>query len=377
MEFTPGILGARIKRARKRLGFSQSQLASATGIKSPQIISQIEKGDRELRAWELAKFADSLKISIEDLISSRPPEQPPEVLWRDTPENEQLDNAEFIRHCQDYFELEQLCDETQHESLPVEEFDPYTADYSDVESLAERASRTFTLGSRPALVLPKILEDRYGVKIWYKDLGDKGSAAASKGPFGSAILMNLTQAPWRRNYNFGHEVFHLLTWESVPPLELKLDQALWEKVEKFANAFSSHLLLPADIVLAEFDKRVQEAQIEYIDLIGIARELDVSTEALLYRLRNLHRLSSNAVDHLLEDPKFREMDKQTMPPNWWTPPEIPERYVRLAFKAFQKDKLSKARLTQYLKTSLLNLSDTLSEFGFNDTQDFETAVPTT
>jgi len=67
---------------------------------------------------------------------------------------------------------------------------------------------------------------------------EEGSAASAIGPFGPAILMNSKEAPWRRNYNFAHELFHLITWESLKPA-LLLQQRL--KRQFTERLFRDHL----------------------------------------------------------------------------------------------------------------------------------------
>ena len=115
----------------------------------------------------------------------------------------------------------------------------------------------------------------------------------------------------------------------------------------------------------------------YYDLIEIARCFGVSTEALIYRLKNLKKISDSTVKKILKDPLFRKIDRSTMAPHWWQPPDIPERFVRLAFVAFQKGTLSRSKLSEMLDTSLIDLSDTLSEYGLSDHEGYDAEVRTT
>ena len=79
------------------------------------------------------------------------------------------------------------------------------------------------------------------------------------------------------------------------------------------------------------------------------------------------------IDDLLNDPEFRLMDRSTMKGAWWTPPEIPERYVRLAYIAYKRGKITKSRLAQHLKTSLLDIDDLLREYGL-DTAEIDQTI---
>ncbi len=368
-------LGYRIRSARNRLALSQQQLAEEAGFSALQIISQIEKGKREVKAWELAKLARALRIDISDLLGPEDSQPLPLVLWRKNPRrNKELIEADFLQHCQQYALLEQLCEVPPARALPEQPVSPDTMTFGEAEQLAEDARQEFNLGNRPAASLVGTLENRYGVKIWYQDLGEEGSAASTKGPFGYAILMNSAEAPWRRNYNFAHEVFHLLTWQSIPVQSLLEKQDLQDSIEKFANAFASSLLLPAEDTELAFKRRLRKGKFNCSDIINIAREFDVSTEALLYRLLGLGFVDKDTVEFLRQDPAFRAQDRGTMRALWWTTPAIPERFVRLAFTAYQKDKLSRARLAQFLNTSLIDLTDTLLAYELDDRESYQTEV---
>ncbi len=371
------ILGSRIRSARERLNLSQKALAEAIGFDSHQIVSQMEKGERDVKAWELAKLAGILKLEISSLLESSEPLKEPMVLWRQKPMKEkEIKEAQFLKKCRDYHNLELAASDSPRSSLPNKKIDPERVDFQTVKYLAEEVSKQLNLGQKPSASIEKVLEDQYGVKIWYIDLGEDGSAASTVGPFGPAIMMNSSEPPWRRNYNFAHELFHLLTWESLPPEFLIEDAARFDLFEKYANAFASALLLPADPIMNEFDARAKDNSISYSDLVDIARIFDVSTEALLFRLLNLKRFSKIEVEKTLKDENFREIDRSSMSGHWRDPSPMPERYVRLAFLAYRKGKVTRARLAEYLGTSLFDLDDILKEYGFSENDNYEAQMRT-
>lgn len=370
-------LGDRIKTLRKRLNLTQKDLAIQMGFNSHETVSQIERGDRELKAWELVQLTKLLSINLNDLLSIEGLQEKPVVLWRESPETDRaIKESKFIKHCEDYAMLEQLSGSRFTGQFPQKKVDPDDVSYEMARRLASEIRREFNLGDRPARELIKTLEEGFGVKIWYFKM-EEGSAASTIGPFGPAILMNLNEAPWRRNYNFAHELFHLITWGSFPPDVIKREIDLWNRLEKIANVFASCILLPADDVRIEFEKNIDKDSIAYIDLIEIARKFDVSTEALLFRLLNLKLLDKDTVDTILKDQLFREIDKSTMAPRWWQPPKLPERFVRLAFVAYKKDKISKSKLAGLLDTSLFDLSETLQEYGLVDREGYNVEVRVT
>ena len=226
-------LGQRIAELRKKLNLSQKDLAIHLGVGSSQIISQIELGQRDIKAWELAKLSRALFVDLTELLlpqEHKSMEKP--ILWRVVPKTGQSEKeTRFLKHCKEYATLEELSGGGRAREFPQKMVSLHAIDFQDATRLAEQVRGEFELGAKPAASLERTLEDGYGVKVWYDDL-DEGSAAATIGDFGPAILMNKKEAPWRRNYNFAHELFHLITWKSVPAPELQSNLPLWEKIEK-------------------------------------------------------------------------------------------------------------------------------------------------
>jgi Zn-dependent peptidase ImmA (M78 family)/DNA-binding XRE family transcriptional regulator len=365
----------RIRTIRQNLGFTQEELAQKAGFGSAQIISQIEKGERDIKAFELVKLSKVLHTDFYEFFAKEI-KSTAKMLWRNKIDEklQNLREKEFISRCQEYHSLEELCDFRVPLKLPQCDVESTSLDFGTAQSIAQQCGGQLNLGSRPAASLERLLENAYGVKIWYMDLGQKGSAACVLGLFGPAILMNKSEAPWRRNYNFAHELFHLITWKSFSPEFLTSDERIWGRVEQVAEVFASNLLLPADHVLPAFQEKVTDNKIKYIDLVGIARDFDVSTSALLYRLLNLGQLDKKTVEKFLGDPEFKKNDTATMHQRWWEPPKFPERFVRLAFLAYKKGKCSRARLASYFGKSLREVSDFLRDYGLFEEEDYQTEV---
>jgi len=276
-------IGKRIRFFRRHSGFTQQKLASQVGFNSKETISQIERGDREIKAWELAELSRILSVNINDLLRDEEPEKKPVVLWRQSPGEQTLSReALFIKRCRQYALLDELSGRKGGWNFPQKKVNPDHLNFEIADQLAIEIRREFSLGDRPAQMLENTLQNVYGVIIWYMDMGE-GSAASTIGPFGPAILMNSNEAPWRRNFNFAHELFHLITWLSIPPSLQSNNPDLWDWVEKVANSFASSLLLPSESVNLELNKYIKNGKITYYDIIVIARSFGVSSEALLYR----------------------------------------------------------------------------------------------
>ena len=377
MENRRKLLGNRIRDARIRLSFTQQQLAEEAGFSSAQIMSQIEKGEREVKAWELFNLARVLRLEISQLLAVESPEVSIPLLWRKSPsEGKEIIEAEFLRRCHQYALLEKLCECIVEQKLPSEKADFNSMSFKEADEFGEYMWEELDLGSRPAGSLRFLLEDKYGVKIWYENFGEETSAASTVGPFGAAILINSNEAPWRRNFSIAHELFHLITWDSMKLKSVTEDVNLNDKVEKLANAFASSILLPASHIKDAFQPRIEDKKVTHSDLIEVAREFDVSTEALLYRLINLGYVEREEIESLLDTPAFRALDRSFRVGQWARPPVIPERFVRLAFLAYQMGKLSRPRLAEYLDISLVELTDKLLEYGLDDRIDYQAEVRT-
>ena len=224
------------------------------------------------------------------------------------------------------------------------------------------------LGAVPASSLQSALETQLGIFVWFLDLGEAGSAACSKGEFGPCILINRREAPWRRNFDMAHELFHLVTWDTAC-VEIARDATLGDKAEKLANAFAAALLLPADHVRAELKTCAREGRLALDDLVATARDFDVSTSALLWRLLNLGcGIDAGQVRGLQNDPEFQRMDRASMVGAWSDPAPLPERFVWLAHLASVKGRLSRTKLAQYLGCGLADVAARLEEYGLAEVE---------
>jgi Zn-dependent peptidase ImmA (M78 family) len=240
--------------------------------------------------------------------------------------------------------------------------------FQDANRLGQRIWKILNLGNRPAYALVSLLENSYGIKIWYKNLGEDGSAASTIGDFGEGILVNSQEAPWRRNFSIAHELFHLITWDEIE------GNTSNDRIEKLANAFASALLLPKIPLKEAFEPRVKNGKVENVDLVEVARQFDVSTQALCYRLITLGWTDRSQMEATLAEPSFKFLDRTLRLGTWLQPPIIPERFVRLAFLAYQRGNLSRPRLAEYLNVSISELGDVLQEYGLNENIDYQAEV---
>jgi Zn-dependent peptidase ImmA (M78 family)/transcriptional regulator with XRE-family HTH domain len=369
-------LGETIREARRRLGMRQEDLAREAGFEHLQTVSDIERGQREVHAYELVRISAALGLQVADLLDGRLPPMPA-VLWRNPPAREdrrRTEEARFLRFCREYRWLEEQLGALPGQALPHYPLSQ-VASFREAAGLGEKVAADLKLGNRPATSLARVLEEDFGVKLWYADLREGSGACTASPEFGHAVMLNRTEPPWRRNFSLAHELFHLLTLAGPvdaapcgPARDLK-------SAEPFANAFAAALLLPGDQVRREIHGRVREGRLHRADLVGLARSYGVSTEALLWRMVSLRFLPEDRVRELLDDPSFRQLDRQQRQQDWEEAPVRSERFERLAVQAWLEGKISKARLAELLHLPLRDVDGAIRRLGFPEQGSDEESEP--
>ena len=190
------------------------------GFSNYQTLGSIESGEREIKAWELAKLAEIYGRKVDYFLSLHAELAQPRVLWRDPAKTENKVETErkFISFCLNYKKLSGLTTE-ENIKLPFniqpDKTEFKKAGFEYTVELAEELRRTLNLGGRPAYSLSNVLEQVLNILVLYMDLGMVCSGASTSGDFGKAILVNSSDAPWRQNYDLAHELFHLTTWGPI------------------------------------------------------------------------------------------------------------------------------------------------------------------
>ena len=357
------VLGQRIESARKRLNLTQQQLAEEIDFLSHQILSQIETGQRDVKAWELARIARVLYVDIYDLLKDDDFIVSNKVYWRKKPvTNRERIEAAFIKYANDYASIERLCNMPNAEELPQLELSDSDLNVRRIRKYGDLIRQQFDLGHKPACYLSKVLEDSYGVKFLYKNLGEEGSGASSIGEFGVGILINSSEVIGRRHFSIAHELFHLITWNDA---KLRTeDTEFSDKAEKLAESFASSLLLPKESLIDSLEKRGINNELSNIDLISIAQEYEVSSVALLWRICNLGWMNSDEVHKVLEDKEYQQLNRDHKTEDEGD--ELPQRYLTLCYTCYQSGRISRAKVAEYLGVSLVDLPERLKEYGFAD-----------
>lgn len=159
--------------------------------------------------------------------------------------------------------------------------------FEDALAAAEDVRRSLGLGRYPADELELALGRDWGIPVFYFDPHSGISGAASRFGGLQAVFINRSEPRGRRNFDLAHELFHLLTWDSMPPRRIDDGRPEREerRVEHLADNFASALLMPESTVREAWSRRSGGTLEDWI--ASVASRFGVSGPALKWRLHNL------------------------------------------------------------------------------------------
>lgn len=221
--------------------------------------------------------------------------------------------------------------------------------YPQAQKLAKMVRDALQLGDHPGRSLLWVLEEVCGVKVFHLDFEPTGTAASAVSErFKYAVLLNKGNVSWRRTFDLAHELFHLLTWNLFHAHDA--DEAVAsDREEKLATCFAANLLMPTDAIQPALNDCMANGRIKIDRLFDVARQFDVSVEALLWRMHFLYnrdeRYTKDDIDRAKAlAPIYEERDPPSVR-------EYPARYRALAIKALYHGEISIGRFAEYLNIS--------------------------
>ena len=371
-------LADRLKKARESAGLTIGDAASRLGFANYQTLSNIEKGEREVKASELALFAKTYFCNLSTLlIGDDQPLAAMNLLWRKAPSGERRKEIEaYIKNrFEQYHFLERLLEidkESNARLITVTPSDIRTN--NQIDGLASKIGNMLNLGSRPALSLQKVMEQILQIKILFIELSDFGSAAATVHPeLGAAIVVNNEEAPWRINFTLAHELFHVITWDTFSPAEMEANEQLFTEIEKKADRFASALLLPEAEVRQELTKKIIEQKLPLSDIVDVAREFGVSTSAILYRMVNLRLIPWDKANELSKNDELTMIDRRIRKDSAIDVP-VSERFISLSAKCLRKGLISRGKFAEILSIDRADIDEFLEYRGLTEKEDVSVEI---
>jgi Zn-dependent peptidase ImmA (M78 family)/DNA-binding XRE family transcriptional regulator len=304
-------VGERIRLAREAKGVTQEAFAKALGLNNHQTVSSIETGSRQLQPDELARACQILAQPLAFFTDPYVVTETRAFSYRAKPNSQDIDA--FERRAHNLISANRRFREVLDEpAAPIgQQLRGLTRQSTLYQAtlLGQQVSKALRLGDAPAMKLREAIETACKVMVLFVDAPQSISGAACHLADGDFILINRTEASFRRHFDLGHEFFHILTWIEMPPerLDPELEGKEKPKVEKLADAFTAGLLMPYEVVSKRWPSR-QPNQDIHDAILALAKDLHVSGSAMFWRLVNTSLLSKSELESVDADKLSRPDD---------------------------------------------------------------------
>ena len=360
---TARLIGTRIKALREERRLSQDDLARLFGFKDRQTVSAIETGARRVTADELVLAVEKLRAPLDYFTDPFRLVGEGRFSWRQTGVAvERL--GEYERAAGRWIAaFRALAPRVGREAPLMRRALGLTrrSRFEDAMLAGERFAAEFDLGETPALGLAEVMERELGILVLMVDACDGISGAACRLPELDAVLIARREVAGRRHFDLAHELFHLLTWDAMPPEHS--EQAMetgGNRVERLANNFAAAVLMPAG-ALERFGPWPDLAGEELIArLNAVADELHVTSSALRWRLVALGGMKP-AVARSLPKAALRNNGHGAVkeaPPTLFSKP-----FVEVLALAIDGGHVSLRRATGLLDLTVEDLADLFAAHG--------------
>ncbi|WP_420634008.1 helix-turn-helix domain-containing protein [Candidatus Palauibacter sp.] len=359
-------LGLRLKAARERAGLTQQELATALGLKHRQTIASIEAGVRRLSAQELITVMSVLDVDLDYLTDSFRLVGEAQFSFRTSPDIEVAALDQFEDRAGRWIALYRELSVEQgqeHQWLRWQLALTARSSFEEAQVAGEWVADRWQLGSCPAQALRSAMENHAAILVLDVDAPRGISGAASCLPELKSALVNRRDPTGRRNFNLAHELFHLLTWDTMPPERMELVEIPqrgngW-RVERLAENFAAALLMPETILRDHWEQQAMQADI-HNRLNEAAAALRVSGVACKWRLFNLGLLSKTdlaGIDDrcLAANGRLSEVEQDDLP--------FSRPFIDRVAAALDTGRLSVKRTASLLDLRLPELASLLGDYG--------------
>lgn len=352
-------MGARIKALREEMNLSHDDLARLFGVKDRQTVSAIETGERRVTAEEFMQAVEKLGAPLDYFTDPFLLVGEGRFSWRQTNVGAVRLNAYERSAGRWIAAFRTIAPEVGHASPLLRRALGLTrhSSFEDAMAAGERFVTEFKLGDIPAERLAQVMEHELGILVLMVDAFEGISGAACRLPELDVVIINRHEVVGRRNFDLAHELFHILTWEVMPPEHSEESRETGgNRVEHLANNFASALLMPKAAV-ARYGEWTKLADSELIEKLNIAAsDLLVTASALKWRLVALN-LIKPATARAIPDVVLRRNRREEIPPQTPAPPLFSRRFMEVIGKAIAEGRVSTRRAAGLLDQSVEDLMD--------------------
>jgi Zn-dependent peptidase ImmA (M78 family)/DNA-binding XRE family transcriptional regulator len=353
------LIGARIKALREERKLSQDDVARLFGFKDRQTVSAIETGERRLSAEELLLAVEKLGASLDYFINPFLLVGEGKFSWRQTNVGlAQLDAFERVAGrwiAADRTLAPQVGRPAPYLRQTLKLTSKST--FEDAMAAGEHVAADLELGRVPAQRLPEVMEQKLGILVLMVDAIDRVSGAACRLPDLDAVIINRHEVAGRRHFDLAHELFHIMTWDTMPPEHIEeATEISRNRVEQLANNFASAVLMPAP-ALERFGVPGTD-KVKWLN--ATADALEVTATALKWRMVALGRLDQ-AQAKAVPDAALRNnghKDVRNEPP-----PLFSKQFMEVIALAIKQGQISARKAADVLDLSIDDLADLCRSHG--------------
>ena len=366
---SPAELGERLRRARSGANLTQDAAAGSLGIARTTLVA-IEKGQRSVRPEELLAFARLYGVSAGRLTSPDAVHIDLSAKFRRSEgRNASKAVTEALsllnRLATGAVQLERLLgQELRTDYPPPIRINPQIVN-QQAEDAANNLRSRLGVGLGPIPDLISLLELELGMRIFLRPLPSYISGLyAYDAAIGACVLINASHNWKRRVQTALHETGHFVSDRSHADI-LEEAEVSASIEERFAKRFGSAFLMPASSVRARFDQIVgSESQFDVRELILLAHQFGVATEAMCRRLEELVLLPQGTWDSMRDRGFASDLERSVLGEVSLQPRPllISPRLAYLASIAMDRGLLSEGQLCDLLAVDRPELREALAPF---------------
>lgn len=359
----PHSVGLRVKTLREERRITQEHLSRTLGFKDRQTLAAIEAGERRIAADELAAAARELGVTVDVLTDP----------YRLVGEGRFSFRAEAVeggvldafqeragRWIATYRKLER--DRGAESNWLALKLDLTSrSSFEEAQESAEQLVRAWDLGATPSERLPLEIHRKLGALVLYVDAPAGISGAASLVPGLSTILVNRQEPRGRRSFDLAHELFHILTWDAMPPERVEpwdAKRSKGNRAELLANNFAASLLMPAETITLQWDERGGADVHDWLN--AVATNLGVSAVALMWRIHNMGLLGNADLEAILRERLVANGESELSTER---PLLFSREFVVRVHEAVEQGHLSVRRASSLLDLPVHTLASVFADYG--------------
>ena len=355
------IVGERVRIARRMADLKQKEVSERLGFKDRQILSNIEAGKRKVSADELMALMGILGQDIEFFTDPYLITEERVFSWR----AEQ--DSDLVRDFDSKARII-ISAYRRFSDLLGKGFNPLShrlaitklSSFEEAAATGERVAEILSLGQIPSQNLSRMIADKLNIPVLFVNAPPGISGAACRVQEFNFILINMKEPVWRRNFDLAHELFHVLTWDTMPPEPIdpwgELENG-GARREKLANNFAAGILMPSSSLRPKWESRGNSDIDRHV--LNLSQEFGVSGTAMYYRLNNLGWLSEK--DQATVDK--RQLRRSLSNGTRGSRPKLYSReFAERVHDVLEKALVSRRKVAELLYCTIEDIADLLSDY---------------